>query len=134
MVAGPKSISASRTAALTSTESKVRRVRRIRRVRQARQLHRVRPAQSPKSTVSMNEDKAARYHRLGRRAGILSTIWTAVILLALLPTGASLALREWAAHVAGGDRALIVALYVCILSLFLDAATLPFSLYRGFLL
>ncbi len=32
----------------------------------------------------MNEDKATRYHRLGRRAGILSTIWTGVILIALL--------------------------------------------------
>ena len=82
----------------------------------------------------MNEDKATRYHRLGRRAGILSTIWTAVILLALLVTGASLALREWAASVAGANAALIVALYVLVLSLFVDAATLPFSLYRGFLL
>jgi STE24 endopeptidase len=82
----------------------------------------------------MNEDKAARYHRLGRRAGILSTIWTAVILLALLLTGASFALREWAASAAGANRALIVALYVFILSLLFDAATLPFSLYRGFLL
>src|SRR5688572_17933737 len=82
----------------------------------------------------MNEDKAARYHRLGRRAGILSTISTAVILVALLLTGASLALREWAASVASINTALVVALYVFILSLFFDAATLPFSVYRGFLL
>ena len=82
----------------------------------------------------MNEDKAARYHRLGRRAGILSTFSTAVILLALLLTGVSLALREWAASVAGTNTALVVALYVLILSLFFDAAALPFSVYRGFLL
>lgn len=82
----------------------------------------------------MNEDKAARYHRLGRRAAVLSSIWTAIILLALLLTGASLALREWAASIAGADRATVLALYVLILSLLFDAATLPFSLYRGFLL
>ncbi len=82
----------------------------------------------------MNEDKATRYHRLGRRAGILSTIWTAAILLALLFTGASLAFREWAASVTGANAALIVAFYVLILSLLFDVATLPFSLYRGFLL
>ena len=37
----------------------------------------------------MNEDKATRYHRLGRRAGILSTVWTGIILVALLLSGAS---------------------------------------------
>jgi STE24 endopeptidase len=82
----------------------------------------------------MNEDKATRYHRLGRRAGILSTIWTAVLLVAFLTTGASLALREWTASVTGAHPALIVACYVLVLSLVFDVATLPFSLYRGFLL
>ena len=82
----------------------------------------------------MNEDKATRYHRLGRRAGMLSTLWTAVILLAVLFTGASVALREWAASIAGANPTLIVALYVLVLSLLFDAATLPFSFYRGFLL
>ena len=82
----------------------------------------------------MNEDKATRYHRLGRRAGILSTLWTAVILLALLLTGASLAWRERAADVAGSNPTLVVALSVLALSVLVDLATLPFSLYRGFLL
>ena len=82
----------------------------------------------------MNEDKATRYHRLGRRAGIVSTVWTGVILLALLLTGASLVLRDWAASLAGTNPTLIVALYVLILSLLFDAATLPFGFYRGFLL
>jgi STE24 endopeptidase len=82
----------------------------------------------------MNEDKATRYHRLGRRAGIVSTVWTGVILLALLLTGASLVLRDWAASLAGTNPTLIVAFYVLILSLLFDAATLPFGLYRGFLL
>ena len=82
----------------------------------------------------MNEDKATRYHRLGRRAGILSTVWTGTILVTVLFTGASIGVREWAASVTGARPALIVALYVLILSLVLEAGTLPFSLYRGFLL
>jgi STE24 endopeptidase len=82
----------------------------------------------------MNEDKATRYHRLGRRAGVLSTIWTGVILLALLVTGASVLLREWAASIAGASPTVTVMLHVLILLLVFDAATLPFSFYRGFLL
>ena len=82
----------------------------------------------------MNEDKATRYHRLGRRAGMLSTLWTAVILLAVLFTDGSVVLREWAARIAGANPTLIVAVYVLILSLLFDAATLPFGFYRGFLL
>ena len=82
----------------------------------------------------MNEDKATRYHRLGRRAGMLSTLWTAVILLAVLFTDGSVVLREWAARIAGANPTLIVAVYVLILSLFFDVATLPFGFYRGFLL
>ena len=81
----------------------------------------------------MNEDKATRYHRLGRRAGILSTVFTAAILLALLLSGASLVLRTWAASWTA-NPALVVALYVLVLSLVFDVATLPFSVYRGFLL
>ncbi len=82
----------------------------------------------------MNEDKATRYHRLGRRARILSTLWTSVILIGLLVLGASASLREWASSIAVGSPTLVVALYVLVLSLLFDAATLPFSVYRGFLL
>jgi STE24 endopeptidase len=82
----------------------------------------------------MNEDKATRYHRLGRRAGILSTLWTGAILLTLLLTGASAALRDRTTSLVGANPTLIVVLYVLILSLIFDAATLPFSVYRGFLL
>lgn len=82
----------------------------------------------------MNEDKATRYHRLGRRAGILSTLWTGVVLFAFLLSGASISLRDWAAGLANADPALAVTMYVLILSLLFDAATLPFSVYRGFLL
>ena len=82
----------------------------------------------------MNEDKATRYHRLGRRAGILSSLWTGLILLGLLFLGASTSLRDWASSIAGDSPTLIVALYVLVLSFALDIAVLPFSFYRGFLL
>jgi STE24 endopeptidase len=82
----------------------------------------------------MNEDKATRYHRLGRRAGVFSALWTTVILLAVVLTDASVWLREWSAAVIGTDPTLVVALYVLALSLLFDAATLPFTFYKGFLL
>lgn len=82
----------------------------------------------------MNEDKATRYHRLGRRAGLLSTVWSGVILLILLSSGASLALSRWASSVAGPSHTAVVAIYVLVLSIAFDVAALPFSFYRGFLL
>ena len=82
----------------------------------------------------MNEDRATRYHRLARRAGILSTLWIGVSLSAFLLTGASMAAREWVTGFASANPALIVAWYVLILSVLFEAATLPFSVYRGFLL
>ncbi len=82
----------------------------------------------------MNEDKSTRYHRLGRRAGILSALWTGAILLTFLLTGASVGLRDWVATLVGANPTLIVMLYVLLLSLAFDAATLPFGFYRGFLL
>jgi STE24 endopeptidase len=82
----------------------------------------------------MNEDKATRYHRLGRRAGILSTAWSGIILIALLLTGASVGLRGWAVGVVGPNPTFVIAMYVLVLSIAFDAAVLPFSFYRGFLL
>jgi STE24 endopeptidase len=82
----------------------------------------------------MNEDKATRYHRLGRRARVLSALFSATILVVLLLSGASLAAREVIAAVAGPHPWLIVAIYVVVLSLLLEIATFPFSLYQGFLL
>jgi STE24 endopeptidase len=82
----------------------------------------------------MNEDKATRYHRLGRRASILSTLWAVVFLCVLMFTGVSAGLRDWASNATGGSPSLTVGLYVLVLSAAFDLATLPFSLYRGFLL
>src|SRR4051812_7949865 len=87
----------------------------------------------------MNEDRAARYNRLGRRATLLSAAWSLALFSGLLTTGASAALREWARAVAvsiGAEHSAnaVVALYVLALSLIVEAATLPFGFYKGFLL
>ena len=87
----------------------------------------------------MNEDKATRYHRLGRRASLLSTALSLVLLSALLLTGASGALRGWATATAGaagaaGSPSATVLFYVLALSLIVDAAMLPLGLYKGFFL
>jgi STE24 endopeptidase len=83
----------------------------------------------------MNEDRATRYHRLGRRASLLSTAWTLALLLAAMLTGVSIALRDWAAGLGAlRSQTAVVAIYVLALSLFLDLAALPFALYKGFVL
>jgi STE24 endopeptidase len=87
----------------------------------------------------MNEDKATRYHRLGRRVSVISTAWSFVLLTGLLATGGSVALRAWATSAAsalGGDHlpGVAVGLYVLALTLILDAATLPPGFYKGFVL
>jgi STE24 endopeptidase len=87
----------------------------------------------------MNEDKASRYHRLGRRTSLLNTAWSFVLLCGLLVTGASSALRTWAVSTASGagiahSPSAVVILYVLVLSIIIDAATLPLSFYKGFVL
>jgi STE24 endopeptidase len=82
----------------------------------------------------MNEDKATRYHRLGRRAGVLSTLWSLVLLAGLMLSGASADLRAWAAGIGGGNATLIVVLYVAVLAILFELALIPFSFYRGFVL
>jgi STE24 endopeptidase len=82
----------------------------------------------------MNEDKATRYHRLGRRVAFVSLICSAGALAALLATGASAGVRSVAASIAGGNPALTVAAYVALLSAAFDMALLPVSFYRSYLL
>jgi STE24 endopeptidase len=83
----------------------------------------------------MNEDKATRYHRLGRRASLLSTAWTFAVLFGVMATGASIDLRSWVAGLGiARSQTAVVAIYVLVFSLVLDLATLPFAFYRGFLL
>jgi len=87
----------------------------------------------------MNEDKAARYHRLKRVASIASVVWTAVLLIVLLASGASAALRDASTSIASRlppswQASAAVAVYVVLLSAISEIATIPIGFYSGFLL
>jgi STE24 endopeptidase len=78
----------------------------------------------------MNEDKAARYHRLNRRASVAGTALSALCLLLLLVTGGSAALRSTAASLAAGSFLLTVVVYAVFLVLLLQVLQLPLALYQ----
>jgi STE24 endopeptidase len=78
----------------------------------------------------INEDKAARYHRLRRRASLASTVVGAVFLVLLLVSGASAAIRDWSASLAGDSFLPVVITYTVALVLLSAALQLPFSLYE----
>ena len=78
----------------------------------------------------MNEDKATRYHRLKRQAGIASLAWTVVLLVGLLVTGWSGWLRD------GAERLLPFApvlAYVLLLTVINEVVGLPLAFYSGWL-
>ena len=79
----------------------------------------------------MNEDKSSRYHRLRRRASVASTIVGVLLLLGLVVSGASAALRNVAASLAGGSFLLTLTCYVVILGLINEAISLPLAFYQG---
>lgn len=89
----------------------------------------------------MNEDKATRYHRLRRRAALASLALSVALLVALLWTGWSLALRDlsgWLPRRVGLPRFLIpsaaVAAYALLLGVLNELVTFPLDLYRGLVL
>jgi len=86
-----------------------------------------------------NEDKATRYHRLKRRAEVLSTAAVGLFLLALLLTRGGLYLREAGSIVgmvigSGFEEPGTVAGFALFLIVLLHIVELPFSFYQGFLL
>jgi STE24 endopeptidase len=86
-----------------------------------------------------NEDKATRYHRLKRRAELLSTAAAGLALLALLLTRGALSLREAGSIVGaligfGFEEAGTVAGVAFLLVVLLQIVELPFAYYEGFLL
>jgi STE24 endopeptidase len=88
----------------------------------------------------VNEDKASRYHRLKRQASVVSMLWGVLLLGGLTVTGASAALRDAAARIAGGiapaswHAAATVLLFVACLSILNEIVGLPLGFYSGFLL
>jgi len=77
-----------------------------------------------------NEDKAARYHRLRRRASLASTVTAALFLLLLLVTGTSALIRDWSGSLVSGSFFLSVVLYTAALMLISIVVQLPFSVYE----
>lgn len=82
----------------------------------------------------MNEDKAARYHRLRRQASLLETAVAALALGLLLTTGGSAALRDWAAAVSGSSTVVTIALCAGALGLLVETLQLPLAFYQGVIL
>jgi STE24 endopeptidase len=88
----------------------------------------------------LNEDKAGRYQRLRRQAGLASLGWGVGLLVVLLASGANVRLRDMAEAVAPGFSGttphwiLTILVYVLFLSLLHEAGTLPLAFYSGFVL
>jgi STE24 endopeptidase len=85
--------------------------------------------------VRLNTDKAVRYHRIRRRTAIAGTLLSGGLLLALLATGASAAVRDLAAlgphQPSGNSAASTTAVYVALLATILQLAALPLAYYSS---
>jgi STE24 endopeptidase len=79
----------------------------------------------------VNEDRSARYHRLHRRASILSACTAAIFLILLLTTGTSAALRD---AVDTGSPWLTLVAFVVILAVIWELLELPVAFYKGVVL
>ena len=77
-----------------------------------------------------NEDKAARYHRLQRRASVGGTVLAAAFLVLMLLSGASAALRNGAGALTSSVLAR-TAIYVTALAVLTELVQLPLSFYQG---
>ena len=78
-----------------------------------------------------NEDKAARYQRLRRGLSLAGTALGALLLLLLLVTGASAAIRDLALGLGGPSPFLTVVGYVVMVGLVGEAVQLPLAYYQG---
>lgn len=83
----------------------------------------------------MNIDKAVRYHRLKRRTAIGGVVVTAATLTALLATGASVRLRDFAAALARDPGAAsspaTIAIFVVTVCALMQAVALPLAYYSS---
>jgi STE24 endopeptidase len=78
-----------------------------------------------------NEDKATRYHRLKRRASLLGASLGVLFLVVLVVTGASTALRDVAASLAGPSFLLLIVVYAALVALISEVVQLPLAFYLG---
>jgi STE24 endopeptidase len=84
----------------------------------------------------VNEDKAARFHRLQRRCFWLSLATQAGTMLALVPGGLSVTIRDAAVSIsrAPASSPLTVGVFVVLLLLLLELTGLPLRVYQTFVL
>lgn len=88
----------------------------------------------------MNEDRSARYHKLGRRAAVVSTVWSACLLALLAVTPLSVSLRHSVERLLSSFSppwllpSLVVLVYVAALGIVHELGELPIALFSGFLL
>jgi STE24 endopeptidase len=84
----------------------------------------------------VNEDKAARFHRLQRRCFWFSMTTRAVTLLVLVPGGLAVALRDLAVFLTGAPSSApsTVAVFTLVLILVLELVALPQRFYQTFVL
>ena len=78
-----------------------------------------------------NEDKATRYHRLQRQASVLGTAAGAILLLVLLVSGGSAALRNAVGTLVGGWGVPTLIGYVLAVALLHEVIQLPLAYYTG---
>jgi hypothetical protein len=87
----------------------------------------------------MNEDKATRYHRLRRRAVVVSSAWAVVLLTGLLLSGLSRTLSDAASAITAGWPApvrlpLAVCAWVAGVVAAYEIGVLPLAFYTEFTL
>jgi STE24 endopeptidase len=84
----------------------------------------------------LNEEKPSRFHRLKRRAAVTSALLSAALFTGLLAGGMSVALRDQAARIGGGNplAPLTIAVYVLLLACLHETVAFPVAFYRSFLL
>jgi STE24 endopeptidase len=88
----------------------------------------------------VNEDRSARYHKLGRRAAVASTAWSAGLLVLLAATPLSVWLRESVERLAAPlvpaslSSSTVVLAYVTAVGLVHEVGEWPIAFYRTFLL
>ena len=81
-----------------------------------------------------NEDKSTRYHRLRRRTSLLDTTVQAILLLALVSSGASSAIRTSVESSVGTSLVPLVVMYVIVIAALSELVHLPFAFYHGVVL
>jgi STE24 endopeptidase len=81
-----------------------------------------------------NEDKSARYHRLRRRTALLDTAVQAALLVVLVLSGASIALRSIVESSIGTSFVIVVITYVLMVAALSELLHLPFAFYQGVVL